>query len=40
MLDSGANIMKDLARGRYFRKSFEKGGKRGGAEFFNKVKTL
>ena len=38
LLDTGANIMKDVAKCRSFRKSLEKWGKQGG-EFFNKVKT-
>ena len=39
LLDTGANIMKDVAKGRNFRKSLEKRGKQGGVEFLNKVKT-
>ena len=30
LLDTGANIMKDVAKGRNFRKSFEKRRKQGG----------
>ena len=38
LLDTGANNMKDIAKGRNFRKSLEKLGKQG-VEFFSKVKT-
>ena len=39
LLDTGANIMKDVTKGRNFRKSVEKRGKQGGLELLNKVKT-
>ena len=39
MLVTGGNIMKDVAKGRSFRKSLEKRGKQGGVELLNKVKT-
>ena len=39
LLDTGANIMKDVAKGRNFKKSVEKRGKQGGLELLNKVKT-
>ena len=39
ILDTGANIMKDVAKGRNFRKSLEKRGKQGGVVFLNEVKT-
>ena len=39
LLDTGANIMKDVAKGRNLRKSFEKRVKQGGLELLNKMKT-
>ena len=39
LLDTGANIMKDAAKGRNLRKPVEKRGKQGGLELLNKVKT-
>ena len=39
LLDTGANIMKDVAKGRNVRKSVEKRGNQGGLELFDKVKT-
>ena len=41
LLDTGANIMKDvaIAKGRNLRKLVEKRGKQGGLELLNKVKT-
>ena len=39
LLDTVANIIKDVAKGRNFRKSLKKWGERGGVEFLNKVKT-
>ena len=39
LLDTGFNVMKDVAKGRNFKKSVEKRGKRGGLELLNKVKT-
>ena len=39
LLDTGANIMKDVAKGRNLRKSVEKQEKQGGLELLNKVKT-
>ena len=39
LLDTGANIIKDVAKGRNLRKSVEKRGKLGGLELLNKVKT-
>ena len=38
-LHTGANIMKDEAKGRNFRKSVEKRGEQGGLELLNKVKA-
>ena len=38
-LDTGANIMNDVAKGRHFKKSLGKWGKQGGIQFLNKVKT-
>ena len=38
LLDTGVNIMNDVAKGTNFRKSLKKRGKRG-VKFFNKVKT-
>ena len=37
--DTGANIMKDVAKGRNLRKSVEKQGKQGELDLLNKVKT-
>ena len=39
LLDTGANIMKDVAKGRNLRKSVEKRGKQGGLKLLNKMKT-
>ena len=39
LLDTGSNIMTDVAIGRNLRKSIEKQGKQGGLELLNKVKT-
>ena len=39
LLDTGANIMKDVGKGRNFRKSREKRGKQEGVGFLNEVKT-
>ena len=39
LLDIGANIMKDVAKGRNFRKSVEKWRKQDGLELLNNVKT-
>ena len=39
LLDTGANIMKDVAKDRNLRKSVEIRGKQGGLELLNKVKT-
>ena len=38
LLDTGVNIINDVAKGTNFRKSLEKRGKRG-VKFFYKVKT-
>ena len=39
LLHTGANIMKDVAKGRKFKKSVEKRRKQGGPKLLNKVKT-
>ena len=39
LLDTGAIIMKDEAKGRNLRKSVKKREKQGGLELLNKVKT-
>ena len=39
LLDTGASILKDVAKGRNLRKSVEKRGKQGGLELLNEVKT-
>ena len=39
LLDTGANIMKDVAKGRNFTKSVKKRRKQCGLELLNKVKT-
>ena len=39
LLDTGAIIMKDVAKGRNLRKSVKKREKQGGLELLNKVKT-
>ena len=39
LMDTGTNILKDVAKGRNLKKSVEKRGKQGELELLNKVKT-